>query len=139
VKTISEQEYLTLKELSKRHEAFVDTKRGRNGWACYKPEEVPEDARMTNEQRNAIEVYEFVHNPPERYFLYINQTKGIATTWMGETLGSVVFGREYRCPAFGWHSTRVPVTVRGINGKLYHGTYFKSSGTYARIKLAKHQ
>jgi hypothetical protein len=28
-------------------------------------------------------------------------------------------------------------TVRAVNGRVYHGTYYKSSGNYARIKARK--
>lgn len=94
------------------------------------------DRSPTNEERSAVEVYEFVTNPPDKYFLYINCTKRIATTWTGDKLGDVSFGSEYR-DNFG--GKRVPITVYAINGKRYHGTYYKSSGDYARIKLAKGQ
>jgi len=90
----------------------------------------------TNEERSAIEVYEFVHDPPVKYFLYIDEPSRSATTWMGDVLGRVSFGQSYRS-AFG--DTRVPIWVDAINGLLYHGTYFKSAGDYARIKLAKQQ
>lgn len=88
----------------------------------------------TNEERSAVEVYEFCTNPPQTYFLYINCTKKEATTWTGDKLGSVSFGSEWR-DNFG--GKRVPITVYAINGKRYHGTYYKSSGDYARIKLCK--
>jgi len=90
-------------------------------------------AAPTNEERSAVEVYEFVMTPPEKYFLYINRTKREATTWTGDKLGTVGFGREYR-DNFG--GRRVPVTVYGINGCKYYGTYFVSSGDYARIRMA---
>jgi hypothetical protein len=88
----------------------------------------------TNEERSAVEVYEFLHNPPEKYFVYINRTKREATTWTGEKLGTVGFGTEYR-DNFG--GKRVPITVYAINGAKYHGTYYASSGDYARIKMSK--
>lgn len=56
---------------------------------------------------------------------------------MGDKLGDVTFGREYKTPTRGhFPSVRVPITVRGINGVTYHGTYFKSSGDYARVKAS---
>jgi hypothetical protein len=42
-----------------------------------------------NTERSAIEKYKFYHNPPENYFLYINQKNKTATTWTGEVLGTV--------------------------------------------------
>jgi hypothetical protein len=125
-------------DIRKRNEAlnaWVDTIRGKNGWASYKPEDKPAHVPdVTNEERSALEVFEFITNPPDKYFLYINEAKRTATTWTGETLGQVSLGREYR-DNFG--GKRVPITVHAINGKTYHGTYFKSSGNYARIRARK--
>ena len=88
----------------------------------------------TNEETSAAEVFEFVNDPPERYFLYINEAKQTATTWTGERLGSVGFGNAFR-DNFG--GLRVPISVYAINGRTYHGTYYKSAGEYVRVKLAK--
>lgn len=88
----------------------------------------------TNEERGLVEQYEWNANPPSRYFGYINCERKELTTWTGERLGRVVFGREFR-DNFG--GKRVPITVYGTNGRMYHGTYYKSSGDYARIKMAR--
>jgi hypothetical protein len=115
--------------------AWVDSIRGKNGWASYRPEDKPAHIPdVTNEERSALEVFEFVTNPPDKYFLYINEANRTATTWTGETLGQVSFGSEYR-DNFG--GKRAPITIRAINGRTYHGTYFKSSGDYARIRVQK--
>ena len=115
--------------------AWVDSIRGKNGWASYRPENKPPDVPdVSNEERSALEVFEFCTNPPDKYFLYISCEKQSATTWTGDLLGHVSFGREYR-DNFG--GRRVPVTVRAINGRTYHGTYFKSSGDFARIRQSK--
>jgi hypothetical protein len=115
--------------------SWVDSIRGKNGWASYRPEDKPSDVPdVTNEERSALEVFEFCANPPERYFLYISEDKQTATTWTGDLLGHVQFGREYR-DNFG--GKRVPVWIRGINGQQYHGTYYKSSGSFARIRQTK--
>lgn len=89
---------------------------------------------LTNDERSQIEVFEFVNEPPSRYFLYINEKDGMATTWMGENLGSVYFGSPFRS---NMGDTRVPVTIRAINGRMYTGTYYKSAGDYARVRVAK--
>jgi hypothetical protein len=119
--------------------AWVDSIRGKNGWASYRPEDKPAHVPdVSNEERSALEVFEFVQNPPDKYFLYINETTYAATTWTGDKFGDVRFGRAYKCPAFGgFSSTRVPVTIRAINGVTYHGTYYKSSGSFARIRQSK--
>jgi hypothetical protein len=88
----------------------------------------------TNEERSAVEVYEFCTDPPKQYFLYINCTKKEATTWMSDKLGNVRFGTSYK-DNFG--GQRVPITIAAINGKKYHGTYYKSAGDYARVKMYK--
>ena len=125
-------------DIRKRNDAlmaWVDSIRGKNGWASYRPEDKPGDVPdVTNEERSALEVFEFCTNPPDKYFLYINRDKQSATTWTGDLLGHVSFGREYR-DNFG--GIRVPVTVRAINGLTYHGTYYKSSGDFARIRQSK--
>jgi hypothetical protein len=125
-------------DISKRNDAlmaWVDSIRGKNGWASYRPEDKPADVpNVTNEERSALEVFEFCTNPPHKYFLYINREKQEGTTWAGELLGHVTFGCEYR-DNFG--GRRVPVWIRGVNGKQYHGTYYKSSGDFARIRQSK--
>jgi hypothetical protein len=85
----------------------------------------------TNEETSALEVYEFITDPPVRYFLYIscpesalslpdhrnhrtvrNGASGLATTWTGEKLGDIQFGKEFRS-AFGDRrvSLRVYVSI----------------------------
>jgi len=98
----------------------------------YKPEEVAHLNPPTNEERSAAEVFDFCDNPPDKYFLYVSDGK--ATTWTGENLGRITFGREYR-DNFG--GKRVPIWFDAINGEQYHGTYFKSAGDYARVKMCK--
>jgi hypothetical protein len=117
--------------------AWVDSIRGKNGWASYRPEDKPADVPdVTNEERSSLEVFDFVSNPPDKYFLYINEDNRTATTWTGDVLGRVSLGCEYR-DNFG--GRRVPVTIHAINGRVYHGTYYKSSGNYARIRASKVQ
>jgi hypothetical protein len=93
----------------------------------------------------ALEVWDWLHNPPEKYFLYIRlenekddflfHRKGEAVNWMGELLGRVeTTGKMYR-DSFG--GKRVPIKVYGTNGVNYYGIYYKSSGNYARIKRYK--
>ena len=115
--------------------AWMDSIRNKNGWASYRPEDKPAHVPdVSNDERSALEVFEFIAKPPDSYFLYVSEDKRTATTWTGEKLGDVVFGREYR-DNFG--GRRVPVTVRAINGRVYYGTYFKSPGDFARVRLSK--
>ncbi len=99
-------------EIRQRNDAlmvWVDSIRGKNGWASYRPEDKPANVPdVSNEERSALEVFEFCQTPPDKYFLYIREKDHTA-----------------------------PVTVRAINGHTYHGTYFKSSGDFARIRQSK--
>jgi hypothetical protein len=99
---------------------------------------LPYGGEIDNELRSKIEVWQFINDAPKEYFLYINEEKRTATTWTGDYLGTVIFGDTYN-GGFGWHSKRQSITVNAINGKRYHGTYYKSSGNYARIKQYKNQ
>ena len=102
--------------------------------------ETPEQTAARNAAITAEEVAAFLEDKPERVFLYIKETdmwNGFAQTWTGAHLGTVKFGRAYRTPAFGSMSTRVPVRIKAINGCEYAGTYYKSSGDYARVKRVK--
>jgi hypothetical protein len=129
---ISPQQAANIRQRIDALMAWVDSIRGKNGWASYKPEDKPAHVPdVTNDERSALEVFEFATNPPDKYFLYINETTHTATTWTGDRLGHVLFGREWR-DSFG--GRRVPVTIRAINGLTYHGTYYKSSGDFARIR-----
>ncbi len=91
---------------------------------------------VNNDLRSAIELWEFMNDIPQSYFLYISEERKEATTWTGQKLGNVHFGREYK-DNFG--GKRQPIDVYAVNGKKYHGTFYKSAGDYARIKLYKNQ
>lgn len=95
----------------------------------------------SNNERSAVEVYEFCANPPDRYLAYIKEVNGYPrelTTWTGTYLGAACTAGSgaYRDNLGG---IRVPITVVGINGKEYYGTYYKSAGNYCRIRLKKGQ
>jgi hypothetical protein len=107
----------------------------------------------TNDETSALEVFEFVRDKPEKYFAYVREPNagtygrssfdraralyagtGALQTWTGENLGTMQFGAAFR-DNFG--GIRVPVSVKAINGSVYHGTYFFSAGDYCRLKKAK--
>ncbi|NYG46379.1 hypothetical protein GGD67_003850 [Bradyrhizobium sp. IAR9] len=119
----------TANDIRNRLSAFNDWLGDRTS---YHPSEVPSHLNPpSNEERSALEVFEFSRDKPDRYFLYISRDKAMATTWTGEELGRVTFGRTYR-DNFG--GERVAITVQAVSGDTYHGTYYKSSGDYARVK-----
>jgi len=130
--------------LKRRFEQFEIWRAGRTS---YPADSVPKLLEVTNEERSEMEVYEFVTDPPEKYFLYCSFSKdaknnefthygasGFATTWTGQKLGNIQCGHTWRS---NWGDTRVSIRVYGINGVTYAGTYFKSSGNYARVKRVK--
>lgn len=90
---------------------------------------------VTNELRSQIEVYEFMHEKPEKYFAYVNGVSGQLTTWTGEPLGTVSWwGTEWRS---NMGDARQAITVNAINGVKYFGTFYKGAGDYARLKASK--
>jgi hypothetical protein len=93
----------------------------------------------SNDDREDVSVYEFIRDKPDRLDCYIKEADNTAIFWTPRsTIGTVVLGHSYKSPAFGgFPSTRVPVTVKAINGCVYAGTYYKSSGDYARLKKTK--
>jgi len=136
-KVISAETYTNFRDDIGRYENW------RAGRQCIKTDEIPDDLKhVSNDMRGKVEQYEFLHNPPEKYTLYyseraINETGSFqtwGTTWNGEILGRIHTRKEWR-DNFG--GKRVSFTMSGINGKSYHGTYYKSAGDYCRIKLSK--
>lgn len=94
-----------------------------------------------NNMTSAIELYEWKHNPPQHYALYLslgekNIRVGRATTWTGDLLGRAVFDHKSYSPVGGvfW-----AVTVYGSNGVRYYGRWFYQSGDVAIIHAHKNQ
>jgi hypothetical protein len=80
---------------------------------------------------------DFVQAPPVRCVMLIDAEHGLAKTASGVTLGRIALGPVYEVPGFGRTSSRQPVHVWAINGLEYVGTYYRSSGDYARLKVKK--
>ena len=93
-----------------------------NAIPCAIAQTFPFADEVDNDLRSAVEVYYFLNNLPDKYTLYINEGRLTATTWTGDVLGVVWFGKQYRSN-FG--DIRVPVRVHTTNGHTYHGTYYK--------------
>ena len=120
----------------------------------YKTEELEAAGLLpvSNEETSALEVFEFIRDEPERYFGYVKCPEfsgarasfaaysalygrtGEFTTWTGDKLGVVQFGRAWRDNFSG---IRVPISVKAITGDLYHGYYYASSGDFARVRKGK--
>ena len=92
----------------------------------------------SNEEVGQMEQYEFEHkNKGEggTYAGYMSKDMTRITTWMGDTLADVQWkGAEYRG---NMGNRAVNFRAKGIDGKLYSGTYYKSSGDYVRMKRIK--
>lgn len=131
---ITTNEYQELKRLQAIYEKWAKQFLQKNGWTV-----IPADAiapvKFTNADRSAIELYEFCFNPPDKYSVYVHEIEGLATTWTGEELGRLTLGPEYQ-DNFG--GKRQSVRITAINGREYVGTYYKSAGDYARVRLTKH-
>ncbi|MHA2094589.1 MAG: hypothetical protein ACW98F_08170 [Candidatus Hodarchaeales archaeon] len=135
---ITHAEYQKLKQKYDFYHA-ERTKLFGKGANCITPEmsaQLPESPK--HNEISAIEVYEFINDPPDRYFAYINEPEignmGEMTTWTGEKLGNALLWNTWQSN-FG--DTRVSIDVWGINGKKYHGFYYKSAGDYCRVKAYK--
>ena len=144
---LTHSEYLTKRADQAIYNKWIDQFRMRNGSAIIPNGAVP-PVMFGNEDRSAIEVYEWNAEPPERYVAYVKMVKAptfidgypygsyeaTLTTWTGEPLGSVTFGRTW-VSNFG--DRRQAIRVRATNGRTYAGTYFRSAGNYARIRIVK--
>lgn len=85
----------------------------------------------SNEERSAVETWEFQHTRSDKAFAYVDLPGRRVTTWTGQTLGTITgMGRRWRD---GFGGKRIPIDVTGINGVRYHGTYYASAGDYARL------
>lgn len=105
----------------------------------------PEESALfpiTNDERSAIELYEWKRDNPQHYVVYVstgtlnNYRNGRATTWTGDLLGRVVLHRKSYSPVGGvfW-----VITVYGSNGISYYGRWFYQSGDAAVIHAHKNQ
>lgn len=105
----------------------------------------PHGGDTNNEDREAIEVYEWLNNPPARYFVYVTHEQGgsyratgTVTNFTGALLGTCVLGPIYYS-GYGEDGrnvgtrTRRPITVSGTNGIRYFGTFYVGAGDYARL------
>lgn len=97
----------------------------------------------SNRAASRAEVEAFRLGAKGPYFAYWHKAKQggypYITTWMGDRLATVYWrGANYYCSAFGgWPSERVNFCAKGIDGREWYGTYYKSSGTYVRMRPCK--
>lgn len=115
------------------------------GWASYKPEDKPANVPdVSNAERSAVEVFEFMRDTPSRYTAYVKVNEegmgkrplGSVRTWAGDVLGEITWlGSPYRVAGFGsQQGVRQNMRIKAINGRVYSAVYYKSSGDYCRMK-----
>lgn len=109
----------------------------------YHPNELPSHiVPPTNKERSKLELFEFMRDKPDRYFVYVTRDKSPnalrpwkVATWMGDLLGhNLVVGDEYTS---NMGDKRRSIWFDGINGERYSGTFFCSAGDYARIRKVR--
>ena len=103
--------------------------------SSYHPSELPVTINPpTNEERSAVELFDWIMDPPKRYFAYAVK-EGAISNWMGESLGTITWeGATYRDNMGG---KRKNFRMLGTNGIWYSGTAYVSSGDYCRLKAIK--
>lgn len=111
-------------------------------------EGTPLEAKDSDEYNRQVEAQELEHikTGPDRLMIYIVKPKDDCIYWSARTWLETFLGNCWLGPRqiMGFQSRyiggsyRRAVTVR-IFGTLYHGWYFESSGSYARLKKAKKQ
>jgi len=131
------------RELQARLDRYITWVRERfgNGWACYDPDDVPENCRLTNEERSKLEIHDWVNDPPRRYFAYVfhpdDLKKRYIGTWTGDKLARIsILGGRVR-DNFG--GCRRYISAYGTNGVRYWGWYYESAGDYCRLTAFKGQ
>lgn len=126
-------------ELKARYDAYHAAReelcKGRNYVTVEEQAILP--SSCTSEEISQLEVYEFMKNPPTKYFAYVTipEHGGYKiTTWTGELLGRVTHYGEW---VSNMGDRRASIRVKAINGKMYHGTFYKSTGDYCRLTMSK--
>lgn len=80
--------YAALRAQVDAADTWIDTRRGRNGWASYKPEDAPDYVNaVSNGVRSHVQLYELYHFPQDIIDAYTND-RGQITTWPGCVIGT---------------------------------------------------
>lgn len=98
----------------------------------YHPSELPAGLlpTVTNDERAQCEHFDWINNPPDRYFAYPSGMTIV--NWTGIKLADVLWwGQPYMS---NWGDTRRAFQCRGTNGIIYSGIEY---GTYIRMRAIK--
>ena len=112
-----------------------------------------EESDARNAQLAADEVAAFEAKASDRWFAYWHNAPEAPSdapyykrapeirTWTGCVLATVVWvGKVYTSPTFGgWpgNGQRQNFRAKGIDGRNWAGTYYRSSGDYVRMRVVK--
>jgi hypothetical protein len=135
----SAEEYQVAKERIERSKVHRE-KYGVGKHKTCIPADAPPDP-ADNEDRTLVEVYEFAHENTgaDGHTGYVDRDLTRVTTFMGDLLATITErGPKYKIPAFGgFPSERRNFRARGIDGHIYAGVAYVSSGDYCRMRRVK--
>lgn len=125
-------------DIRSRHDSVLAWLKA-NKTNCYHEEELTAIGIVppTNAETSNLEVFEWLHNPPETYFTYCTNVNGKwqVGTWTAQPISEWVrLGREYRS---NMGDTRRSIEFMGTNGVRYVGTFYCGTGDYCRVRKAK--
>lgn len=122
-----------------RHEAWAVQFRQSNGWTVIPAGvKAPVNARMSNEQRSALELLRFRARSSDVWTVY-DHTDGLdsrntVTTWMGDVLGRITSRRFYR-GEFG--ARMCSLRFVGIDGRVWAGRYAYANQECVNVRVVK--
>lgn len=87
-----------------------------------------------NDAKEMVEIFDFVNEPPDKYFAYLNMEGNKVTTWTGGVLANVGYKKEM-VSNFG--DKRIYFRAFGINGVKYSAVCYGGNGCYVRMKRIK--
>ena len=128
--------------IRRRYDAWEEAAGGRRGGLSpadvARIDKIAGTTRPSGNEISALEIYEFLRDPPTHKFAYYSSVDkgGTIHTFDGDVLGTIV-DRGQTSRVFGRGPTLRHVTVRAINGFLYGGRCNLDTGTYCKLKRGK--
>jgi len=117
--------------------AWVDSIRGKNGWASYKPEDKPANVPdVSNEERSALEVFRVLPESTRQILPLHPGERSHGHNLDRDALGHVSFGQEWRdslvvaeCLSQSAQSTDTPTTAPTSNPRVILPASVRASGS----------
>ncbi|MDE2022476.1 MAG: hypothetical protein KGI71_06210 [Patescibacteria group bacterium] len=130
-----------LRKRNDLHEVTCDriSPRKKNGWRVIEPDEavkINAIAPFDNVDRNELEILDFMADESTKpYFAYVDRAVTEVHTWMSGLLGKIYWhGSKFRS-VFG--DERINFRAKGIDGRIWAGTFYCSAGDYCRMRPVK--